>query len=322
MKFLFKVFVTIQVMFLYSCVVERPVAVQQGNVSFQVFYDELNPYGQWANNPNYGYIWIPDAGNGFSPYYTNGYWVMTEYGWTWTSGYSWGWAPFHYGRWDYDNHFGWFWVPDNEWGPSWVIWRSTDNYYGWTPMRPSNSATLSYSNGYGDINHWNIVKQSDFGKHNMPRYYISNGDKERMIRNSTVINNTYKDTRRNVTYVSGPQRDAIKKSDGREIKNIPVRDNDKPGEKLNNKELQIYRPHVERNSNTYKKPVPPNVTEIKDIKPPDQRNGYNRRNSGSSSQNRENVEKQKKDAVNSSNSGNNRTKEESTNSAEKTKKKK
>ena len=257
MKLISKVFVTLFIISLHSCVLQKPVAVQQDNVTFQVFYDQLNPYGQWANNPNYGYIWIPDVGNGFSPYSTNGYWVMTEYGWTWVSDYSWGWAPFHYGRWDFDNHYGWFWVPDNVWGPSWVIWRSTDNYYGWTPMRPSVSVSLSYGGGYGDIDQWNFIGSNDFGKHDMHQYYKNKKDKEVIIRNSTVINNTYTDNSRNVTYITGPRRDAVQKSTGREVNNIPVRDNDKPGEKLNNKELQIYRPQVERNSNTYQKPVPP-----------------------------------------------------------------
>ena len=37
----------------------------QVNVSFQVFYDDLSPYGTWIENPSYGYVWIPDAGPGF-----------------------------------------------------------------------------------------------------------------------------------------------------------------------------------------------------------------------------------------------------------------
>jgi len=30
-------------------------------VSFQVFYDELSPYGTWVDDPEYGYIWIPGS---------------------------------------------------------------------------------------------------------------------------------------------------------------------------------------------------------------------------------------------------------------------
>src|SRR5665213_1919979 len=65
----------------------------------QVFYDELSPYGQWIDYPDYGYVWQPNVDQDFRPYDTNGYWVYSDYGWTWVSNYSWGWAPFHYGNW-------------------------------------------------------------------------------------------------------------------------------------------------------------------------------------------------------------------------------
>src|ERR1700761_1436748 len=42
----------------------------------QVFYDELSPYGNWIDYPDYGYVWAPaDVGPDFRPYATNGYWV-------------------------------------------------------------------------------------------------------------------------------------------------------------------------------------------------------------------------------------------------------
>src|ERR1700754_3890356 len=71
----------------------------------QVFYDELSPYGQWVDYPDYGYVWTPNAGPDFRPYATNGYWTYSDYGWTWVSNYNWGWAPFHYGRGFYDNYY-------------------------------------------------------------------------------------------------------------------------------------------------------------------------------------------------------------------------
>ena len=86
-------------------------SAQEGSVSYQRFYDDLSPYGAWVEYPNYGYVWIPNAISGFSPYATGGHWVLTDEGWTWDSDYPWGWAAFHYGRWDYDNAYGWFWIP-------------------------------------------------------------------------------------------------------------------------------------------------------------------------------------------------------------------
>ena len=101
---------------------------QQDNLNYEEFYNELIPYGQWVENPNYGYVWIPTAGPDFTPYLTNGYWMFTDNGWVWISDYEWGWAVFHYGRWDYNGSYGWFCVPDDEWGPSWVTWRRSDDF--------------------------------------------------------------------------------------------------------------------------------------------------------------------------------------------------
>ena len=111
--------------FAFSVFSNKQVFAQpQGSVSFDLFYDELSPYGHWDRDASYGDIWFPNAENNFRPYGTNGYWTMTEYGNTWVSNYDWGWAPFHYGRWVYTNHRGWGWIPGYEWGPAWVDRRS------------------------------------------------------------------------------------------------------------------------------------------------------------------------------------------------------
>src|SRR5574337_2168421 len=69
-------------------VVGEPVA------NVDVFYDQLEPYGTWFDDP-------------------------------------FGWATSHYGRWVYANR--WVWVPDTTWGPAWVTWRQGDDYIGWAP---------------------------------------------------------------------------------------------------------------------------------------------------------------------------------------------
>src|SRR5688500_17777318 len=75
---------------------------QDNGNSADMFYNDLAPHGRWINNNSYGQVWVPNAGRGFRPYYTNGHWAMTQYGNMWVSDYDWGWAPFHYGRWTYD----------------------------------------------------------------------------------------------------------------------------------------------------------------------------------------------------------------------------
>lgn len=277
MKNLVKIFTVFLAILLYSCIVQRPVSAQQGDVSFQLFYDQLSPYGQWVDYPNWGVVWIPEVGPDFSPYASNGYWVMTEYGWTWVSGYRWGWAPFHYGRWDWDNVYGWFWVPGNEWGPSWVTWRRANGYYGWTPMRPGISVTVSFGGEYRDPDHWYFVKDRDFGRQDIGHYYVNRGDNVVIIKNSTVINNTYIDNSRNTTYITGPHGTEVQQVTGRRISSVPIRDYDRPGEKINNSQLEIYRPHVERFNNASQKPTPSRITNLKDIKPVNERATTNRR---------------------------------------------
>ena len=139
MKSKIKITGMVLVFILLPVIFPGEVSAQESYISYQVFYDQLSPYGQWVDFPSYGYVWLPNAGPDFYPYSSRGSWIMTDYGWTWLSDYSWGWAPFHYGRWDYDNFYGWYWVPDNVWGPAWVTWRRAPGYYGWAPLGPGMS---------------------------------------------------------------------------------------------------------------------------------------------------------------------------------------
>ena len=250
-----------------SVIFTNRVSAQQPNVSFQVFYDQLSPYGEWVNYPNWGYVWIPDAGPDFVPYSTQGHWILTDDGWTWISDYSWGWAPFHYGRWDYDQYYGWFWVPGNEWGPAWVTWRRADGYYGWAPMEPGISLSATFGRAY-DIHddHWIFVKDRDIDRADINHYYISRTDQVRVVRYSSVINNTYVDSRRHTTYVTGPARADIQKVTGRKLNPVAIQEYNKPGQELSNGHFQIYRPVVMKNNDKEKKPAPSRITNLKDVK--------------------------------------------------------
>ncbi len=215
-----------------SCTLPKQASAQQPYVSLQVFYDQLSPYGEWVDYQNYGYAWIPNEGPDFVPYSTRGHWIYTNYGWTWVSDYQWGWAPFHYGRWDYDNYYGWLWIPDTEWGPSWVNWRRADGYYGWSPMRPGVSLSFYFGGGYDrGYDHWMFLRDRDFERSDYNRYYVNRNDYDRIIRNSTVINNTYIDNSRHTTYVSGPAREDVQRVTGRRISPVAIRENNNTGTK-------------------------------------------------------------------------------------------
>ncbi|HKI88834.1 MAG TPA: DUF6600 domain-containing protein [Draconibacterium sp.] len=273
MKTLFKIGAVLLVIHIHSILSVQSISAQQRQeyVSFQVFYDELSPYGLWVNYPNYNYVWIPNVDAYFAPYSTAGQWVMTEYGWTWVSGYSWGWAPFHYGRWDYDDYYGWFWVPGNEWGPSWVVWRKAHGYYGWAPMRPGMNIDMNFDSRYVDVNHWNFVRYNDFGKPNIENYYINKYRYKRIIRNSSVINNTYKDYQRNSTYILGPSLNQVERVTGRRISSIAIRDYNRPGQMLDNNQLQLYRPRFENNFNMNQRFAPSKITNLQNVKTPEER---------------------------------------------------
>ena len=172
MKSNIKILVISLVLIVLTVILPKQVLAQETNVSFQVFYDQLSPYGQWVDYLDYGYVWIPDVGSDFVPYSTDGHWIYTNYGWTWVSDFDWGWAPFHYGRWDYDNYYGWFWVPDNEWGPAWVTWRSASGYYGWAPM--GSGISISFGRAYNhNRDHWTFVRDRDIERSDIHNYNVN-----------------------------------------------------------------------------------------------------------------------------------------------------
>lgn len=271
MKTSLKLLPILVVMLTFSCTSQRQISAQSGTVSLQVFYDQLSPYGQWVDYGNYGYVWMPDVSSDFEPYSTSGYWVMTDYGWTWASDYDWGWAAFHYGRWDFDNSYGWFWVPGNEWGPSWVMWRQTEGYYGWSPMRPGINISMSFNNGYRENDHWNFVRDRDFGRTNIHQYYVDRSSYSSFVGRTTVINNTSVDRGRKSTYVAGPRRADVQRTTGRSINNVVITNSDRPGQRLQNNQMQIYRPQVQQNNASNRRSTPNTVTKLNEVKPPKDR---------------------------------------------------
>src|SRR5580698_4452924 len=65
-----------------------------------VGYDDLDDYGDWRDDSNYGHVWFPNrVAEGWAPYH-EGHWDwISPWGWTWVDDSSWGYAPFHYGGW-------------------------------------------------------------------------------------------------------------------------------------------------------------------------------------------------------------------------------
>jgi hypothetical protein len=74
-------------------------------------YYDLDEYGAWHDDPDYGAVWVPNGvAAGWAPYQV-GHWVyVAPWGWTWVDAEPWGFAPFHYGRWAFVGGY-WGWVP-------------------------------------------------------------------------------------------------------------------------------------------------------------------------------------------------------------------
>ena len=72
---------------------------------------ELEQYGSWLPEADYGAVWFPASVPASWQPYCYGRWTwVAPWGWTWVEAEPWGFAPFHYGRWAI---FGgrWGWVP-------------------------------------------------------------------------------------------------------------------------------------------------------------------------------------------------------------------
>ncbi|MBK7099504.1 MAG: hypothetical protein IPH58_15775 [Sphingobacteriales bacterium] len=244
------------------------------NINFQSFYDQLSPYGDWIDYPDYGYTWRPRVGSDFRPYSTNGYWAYTDdYDWMWNSGYDWGWAPFHYGRWFYDPYYGWLWVPGYDWSPAWVAWRGGGDYYGWAPLRPGFSISIGFGNYNPGYDYWTFAPCRYMSSRYIDRYYYPHGNNINIFNNTTIINNYYGnrgdrgysgggryDARREGIYTNGPLRRDVEKYTGR-INSLRVKDMDQPGRtNVRRNELSVYRPTVQRSDdNSSKKFAPRDV---------------------------------------------------------------
>ena len=74
-------------------------------------YSDLDDYGSWREEPDYGPVWYPSTvAVGWAPY-SYGYWNWVgPWGWTWVDYAPWGFAPFHYGRWAFVGG-AWGWCP-------------------------------------------------------------------------------------------------------------------------------------------------------------------------------------------------------------------
>ncbi|MFS2130054.1 DUF6600 domain-containing protein [Telluria sp. Tellsp131] len=89
-------------------------------------YEDLDRYGSWREDPEYGPLWTPTVASTWVPYRDGSWTWLDPWGWTWVDNAPWGYAPFHYGRWVHV-HNRWAWAPGRRhehlvWAPALVGW--------------------------------------------------------------------------------------------------------------------------------------------------------------------------------------------------------
>ena len=131
-------------------------------------YEELDRYGSWSDNSEYGPVWLPrHVSAGWAPY-RDGRWTwVSPWGWTWIDNAPWGYAPSHYGRWVMVNQ-RWGWAPGRHtgrpvWAPALVGWVGGS---GWSLAFNSGSVHRSApAQGWYPLG---------FGEHYVPGYRVKN----------------------------------------------------------------------------------------------------------------------------------------------------
>ena len=204
-----------------------PPAAAALSVSVDLFYDSLEPHGEWIEVEDYGYCWYPrDVGEAWRPY-TVGHWVFTDAGWTWVSDEPYGWAVYHYGRWVQLDSVGWVWVPDEEWGPAWVSWRRSDRHVGWAPLPPEAQFTRTrvireWADSYYDIGpaYYSFVEVRNFGAPRLREVIVEPQQNITIINQTTNITNIRVEN--DVVYNGGPEYDVIVKESAQPVRRLKL----------------------------------------------------------------------------------------------------
>jgi hypothetical protein len=172
-----------------------------------VGYEDLDDYGDWRDDSNYGYVWFPNrVAAGWAPYH-EGHWVwISPWGYTWVDDSPWGYAPFHYGRWvTVGGRWGWVAGPvavRAVYAPALVVFIGGGGVgvgfggnVGWFPLGPREVYVPSYHVSREYVNRVNISNTT------VNNVQITN------VYNTTIINKTTNIT--NVTYANRNVRGAV-----------------------------------------------------------------------------------------------------------------
>jgi hypothetical protein len=126
-------------------------------------YRDLDTYGTWYDEPEYGHVWRPTLlVDDWAPY-RFGRWIwVSPWGWTWIDD-----APSHYGRWAYARN-RWCWVPGPPhirpvYAPALVGWVGDPignpgyaGNVGWFPLAPREAYLPGYRASWRHFHNVNV----------------------------------------------------------------------------------------------------------------------------------------------------------------------
>src|SRR5258706_12971116 len=172
-----------------------------------VGYEDLDDYGDWRDDSNYGHVWFPNRVEaGWAPYH-QGHWEwIPPWGYTWVDDSPWGYAPFHYGRWvTVGGRWGWVAGPvavRAVYAPALVVFIGGGGVgvgfggnVGWFPLGPREVYVPSYHVSRGYVERVNISNTT------VNNVQITN------VYNTTIVNKTTNIT--NVTYVNRSVQNSV-----------------------------------------------------------------------------------------------------------------
>jgi len=238
------------------------------SVSFEFFYENLNPYGEWIDTDDYGPCWRPSGMDAEWAPYTDGYWAYTDAGWTWVSYEDFGSVTYHYGRWVRIDGYGWIWKPDYEWAPAWVSWRYSDDYVGWAPLPPEARWDIGLGISFSidrdcDIGpgYYSFCETRHFGSPVLRNVLVRRSENVRIIHKTVNITNISYDRDKRVIHNGGPDYRRISDRSQRRIETLRLErrsDWDRRGGKLPPAQrvgqgLVVVAPEIKKSGN----PVPP-----------------------------------------------------------------
>jgi hypothetical protein len=189
---------------------------------------DLDAYGDWEPQSEYGAIWYPRSVPADWEPYRYGHWVNHDpWGWVWVEDEPWGYAPFHYGRWiSYRGRWGW--VPGPVavrpvYSPALVVFAAGVQFGGagvsaWFPLGPGEPYRPWYRCSPRYIDQVNITNIRESQRVHVQNTYVN-------IVN--VTNVTYINQSRGVTamrhddFVSGRSgREAAIRVDSRQMEHV------------------------------------------------------------------------------------------------------